>query len=119
LRLLEHLHGAGVIHNDLEKPENWLVTPDGGAAIVDFQVAMRFAGSGSCLFRLGAREDVRHLLKNKRRFCAQGLTAEERSVVERKSGLARFNARFVKPLYRFVTRRLLGTSDRERSAGSR
>ncbi len=119
LSLLRDVHAAGVVHNDLEKPENWLVTPDGDPAIVDFQVALSFNDRRTWLFRLGAGEDVRHLYKNKRRYCAAPLTDEERSVVERKSLAARLHARVVKPVYRLITRRLLGTSDRARSHYSR
>ena len=39
-RLLRRLHAANVIHNDLAKETNWLVTPDGRPALVDFQLAM-------------------------------------------------------------------------------
>ena len=39
-RLLRQLHAANVIHNDLAKETNWLVTPDGRPALVDFQLAM-------------------------------------------------------------------------------
>src|SRR5262245_63628 len=39
-RLLRRLHAANVIHNDLAKETNWLVTPAGRPALVDFQLAM-------------------------------------------------------------------------------
>ena len=37
---VRRLHAANVIHNDLAKETNWLVTPDGRPALVDFQLAM-------------------------------------------------------------------------------
>src|SRR5690606_16116242 len=40
LRLLSALHRRGIAHNDLAKEANWLCTPDGRAAIVDFQLAV-------------------------------------------------------------------------------
>jgi predicted Ser/Thr protein kinase len=119
LDLLRRMHAAGVVHNDLEKPENWLVTTDGRPAIVDFQIAMIFANTDSWLFRLGAREDLRHLYKNKRRFCREALTEAEAGLVKRKSWMAMLNARTFKPVYRLITRRMLGFSDRAHSRHSR
>src|SRR5262245_34876478 len=45
-RLLRRLHAANVIHNDLAKETNWLVTPDGRPALVDFQLAMTLTRRG-------------------------------------------------------------------------
>src|SRR5262245_34323312 len=39
LHLLRRLHAAGVLHHDLAKETNWLVTPQGMPALVDFQLA--------------------------------------------------------------------------------
>ena len=39
LHLLRRLHAADVLHNDLAKETNWLVTPEGHPALVDFQLA--------------------------------------------------------------------------------
>lgn len=117
LRLLRRLHAAGVVHNDLAKEPNWLVTPDGRAALVDFQLAMRPRHRGY-LFRMLAHDDLRHLLKHKRSYRAARLTPRQRAILARRSPLAAAWARTGKPAYRFVTRRLLGWSDRE-GAGDR
>ncbi|MEM6512724.1 MAG: serine/threonine protein kinase [Pseudomonadota bacterium] len=116
-RLLHRLHRTGVVHNDLAKEPNILVTADGRAAFIDFQLAARFRRR-TRLFRLLAREDIRHLLKHKRYYCAEALTAREKSILERPSLPSRLYMRTVKPVYLFVTRRLLGWSDRE-GAGDR
>ena len=117
LRLLRRLHAAGVVHNDLAKEPNWLVDADGQPALVDFQLAVRPRRRGR-LFRMLAYDDLRHLLKHKRTYCPDRLTARQRAVLVRRSPLAALWARSVKPTYRFVTRRLLGWSDRE-GAGDR
>jgi hypothetical protein len=65
-----------------------------------------------------AWDDLRHLLKHKRSYCPEALTARQRAILARRSPLAALWARTGKPAYRFVTRRLLGWSDRE-GAGDR
>lgn len=117
LRLLRRLHAAGLVHNDLAKEPNWLVDPDGQPALVDFQLAMRPRRRGR-LFRMLAHDDLRHLLKHKRTYCPEHLTARQRAILARRSPLAATWARTGKPVYRFVTRRLLGWADRE-GAGDR
>jgi len=117
LRLLRRLHAAGVVHNDLAKEPNWLVDANGRPALVDFQLAVRPRRRGR-VFRMLAWDDLRHLLKHKRTYCPDRLTARQRAVLARRSPLAALWARSVKPTYRFVTRRLLGWSDRE-GAGDR
>ena len=117
LRLLRRMHAAGVVHNDLAKEPNWLVDEDGRPALVDFQLAARPRHRGR-LFRMLAWDDLRHLLKHKRTYFPDRLTARQRAVLARRSPLAALWARSVKPAYRFVTRRLLGWSDRE-GAGDR
>ncbi len=117
LRLLRRLHAAGLVHNDLAKEPNWLVTPEGRPALVDFQLAMRPRYRGR-LFHMLAYDDLRHLLKHKRTYCPQHLTARERGILARRSPLSAAWAGTGKPVYRFVTRRLLGWADRE-GAGDR
>jgi RIO-like serine/threonine protein kinase len=117
LRLLRQLHAAGVVHNDLAKEPNWLVDADGLPALVDFQLAMRPRRRGR-LFRMLAWDDLRHLLKHKRSYQPGRLTARQRAILARRSPLAAAWARSGKPVYRFVTRRVLGWSDRE-GAGDR
>ena len=117
LTLVRRMHAAGVAHNDLAKEPNWLVGPDGRPALVDFQLAMRPRHRGR-LFRMLAYDDLRHLLKHKRTYCGENLTARQRAVLARRSPVAALWARTGKPLYLAVTRGLLGWSDRE-GAGDR
>ncbi len=116
-RLLRTLHRADVVHNDLAKEPNLLVRADGRPAFIDFQLAAFMPRRGR-LFRMLAREDIRHLLKHKRTYCPDHLTARERAILETPSCASRVYMRTFKPVYVFVTRRLLGWADRE-GAGDR
>ncbi len=117
LALLARLHRRGIAHNDLAKEPNWLVTPMGLPALVDFQLALVAPRRGR-FFRLLAREDLRHLFKHKRSYCPERLTARERRILETPAVFARFWMSTAKPAYTFVTRRLFGWADRE-GAGDR
>jgi len=115
--LLRRLHRAGVVHNDLAKEPNLLVRPDGSAAFVDFQLALHAPQRGR-IFRLLAWDDIRHLLKHKRCYCPWALTRRERRILDTRSLPSKFFRRWIKPVYLFVTRRILGWADRE-GAGDR
>lgn len=117
LRLLRRMHARDLTHNDLAKETNWLVTPEGLPAVVDFQLA-RHAPRRGRLFRMLAHGDLRHLLKHKRQYLPGHLTARQRAILAQPSPLSRIWRATVKPVYLFVTRRLLGWSDRE-GAGDR
>jgi len=116
-RLLRAMHRAGVVHNDLAKEPNLLVREDGSASFIDFQLAAYSRRRGR-LFRIAAREDIRHLLKHKRTYCPTRLTKRERRILATPAGLSRIWMGVFKPIYLFVTRRLIGWSDRE-GAGDR
>ncbi len=107
---LRKLHRAGITHNDLAKEQNWLYA-DGRAYITDFQLAFWFRRRGG-LFRLARYEDLRHLLKHKRRYAAHALTASERRVLARKSLLTRLWMATGKKVYYAITRGF-GVADRE------
>ena len=111
-RLLQQLHRRGLAHNDLAKEANWLVLTDGRPAIIDFQLATR-GQSRSRWMRLLAREDLRHLLKHKRTYCPDALTPVERRVLKRYSWIREAWFATGKPVYRFVTRKLLKWEDNE------
>ena len=115
--ILRQLHRKNVVHNDLAKEPNVLVTAGGAPAFIDFQLAW-FAPRRGRFFRLLAREDIRHLLKHKRTYCPQHLTQRELDILNNPSLLARIWMRSGKPLYLFITRRILGWQDRE-GAGDR
>ena len=115
--LLCRLHRRGIAHNDLAKEPNWLVTPTGMPALVDFQLALVAPRRGR-IFRALAREDLRHLLKHKRRYCPGRLTERERRILDSPAAFTRVWMATGKPAYTFITRRLFGWADRE-GAGDR
>jgi RIO-like serine/threonine protein kinase len=116
-KLLRQLHRCNVAHNDLAKEPNWLVDPDGQPAIIDYQLALHAPARGR-LFRMLAREDLRHLLKHKRTYCSCSLTAREKRILATPAPISRIWMKTGKPVYFFVTRRLLNWADRE-GAGDR
>jgi hypothetical protein len=109
---LRALHRAGICHNDLAKEQNWLRSPDGRAYLLDFQLASVFARR-NWLFRMAAYEDLRHLLKHKRRYVPDAVRPSERRVLARKSWPTRIWMMTGKKLYMLVTRGLLGFIDSE------
>ncbi|MEJ2514006.1 MAG: serine/threonine protein kinase [Gammaproteobacteria bacterium] len=112
LALIRQLHAAGVVHNDCGKEANWLVLADGRPGLIDFQLAWAPRRRGR-LFRLLGREDLRHTLKHKRYYCPGALSGRQRSLLERPAWPSRLWMATGKRVYLFVTRRVLGWSDRE------
>jgi hypothetical protein len=107
---LRTLHRAGISHNDLAKEQNWLYAR-GRAYLTDFQLAACFRRN-SRLFRIARYEDLRHLLKHKRRYAPAALTAAERRVLARKSLITRAWMASGKKIYYAITRGL-NVTDRE------
>lgn len=111
-RLLRALRRAGITHNDLAKPQNWLMTPDGRAAVIDFQLASRHRRRG-VLYRFMAYEDFRHLLKQMRSFAPHLMTPTGKRLLRRRSLPSRIWMATVKPIYNLVTRGVFRWSDGE------
>lgn len=111
LRQLRRIHARRITHNDLAKEANWICMPDNRAGIVDFQIALRFKRRNR-LFRTLAREDLRHLLKHKQHYAAGLLTQRQRAILARPLWPARVWRACCKPIYRFITRRILGWPER-------
>lgn len=109
---LRRLHRLGICHNDLAKEQNWLRGSDGKAYLTDFQLAICFKNR-SRLFRIAAYEDLRHLLKHKRRYAPEFLTPKERQVLANKSGFARIWLATGKRFYKLITRGIFNFTDRE------
>ncbi|MGD9923924.1 MAG: serine/threonine protein kinase [Pseudorhodoplanes sp.] len=113
-RALRAIHREGLTHNDLAKEQNWLRTPTGYASLTDFQLATRFTRRGP-FFRMAAYEDLRHMLKHKRRYASSFLTATEKRILSRKTLPTRIWMATGKKVYYWITRGLLNFTDREGS----
>ena len=111
-RLLRALRRAGITHNDLAKPQNWLMTPDGRAAVIDFQLASRHRRRGR-FYRLLAYEDFRHLLKQMRAFAPELMTPTASRILARRSLPSRIWMATGKKVYNGVTRGFFRWSDGE------
>jgi hypothetical protein len=111
-RILRQLRRRGVTHNDLAKEPNWLVGQDGRPYLLDFQLASIHRRKGR-LYRIMAYEDLRHLLKHKRTYCPEELTARERAIIRQRSLPSRLWKATGKKVYNAVTRGLFNYSDGE------
>ena len=111
-RLLHAMRRVGITHNDIAKPQNWLVLPDGSAGVIDFQLAKLHKRRGR-LYRIMAYEDRRHLIKQKRSFAPHLLTPAERRILARRSLPSRIWLMTGKKLYNAVTRGIFNWSDGE------
>jgi hypothetical protein len=108
--LLRAIHDRGVCHNDLHKENNVLVGEDGRPWVVDFQLASVHENS-SRTARVRRHEDLRHIDKHRRRYEQRGQKLP--CPRPRRSVLAWLWRRLAKPVYTFVTRRLLRRWDGE------
>ena len=111
-RLLRAFRARGVTHNDLAKPQNWLLRPDGGAAVIDFQLTRVHRRRG-WLYRVMAYEDLRHLQKQRWRYCRDQMGPTARRLVRQRSAPARLWRATGKRAYVFLTRKVFDWSDGE------
>ncbi|GIW71642.1 MAG: hypothetical protein KatS3mg102_1184 [Planctomycetota bacterium] len=78
-RLLDAVHGRGLVYLDLSKKANVIVAPDGSPQLIDFQISCWFGrrrrrGLGARLFEALVRSDRYQLCKHARRH---GLAAPD------------------------------------------
>lgn len=111
-RVLREMRRRGVTHNDLAKPQNWLMSPEGRAELIDFQLASVHKRKGRA-FRIKGYEDLRHLAKMKWRYAPHLLTPKEARIVATRSVPSRIWHATGKRLYNFITRRLMNWKDGE------
>ena len=111
-KLLRRMHRLGVVHNDLAKEANCLVSPEGAPALIDFQLAWYRPERGR-LFRILGREDLRHLLKHKRTYCPANLTRREMDILDKPALISRIWMATGKKLYLLITRGILRWEERD------
>lgn len=108
-QLLLIMRRYGIANNDLAKEANWLVTEDGLPAVTDFQLALSFKKNNK-LLRIFAHEDLRHLLKHKRKYLQVG--SKELQILNNKTLMSKIYKMTFKKTYLLITRKLLGWKDR-------
>lgn len=111
-RILRDMRRRNITHNDLAKPQNWLMAPDGSAAVIDFQLASVHRRKGK-LYRVMAYEDLRHLVKQKGRYANTLLTPSEHKLLGKKSLPTRIWMATGKRAYNTITRGVFNWSDSE------
>ena len=114
---VRELHALGVCHNDLHKEQNVVVGEDGRPILIDFQLATLHPRRRGRWFRARCADDLRHVQKHRRRYTRDGRGPAELRVADAermpRRGIPLVWKHTGKPIYRFVTRRLLGTRDGE------
>ena len=114
--LVRSLHKRGVVHADLKKLENILVTPAGRPILVDFTAAF-VTGSNAvtaAIFPWIADDDLRALAKLKLRCAPELLSDAERDFLEERSGIERF-FRWFRRYIRYAVKRY-STPEQERAS---
>ncbi|EJF89047.1 hypothetical protein [Bartonella tamiae] len=111
-KILRCMRQMGITHNDLAKPQNWLMTPKGEASIIDFQLASTHKRKGM-LYRYFAYEDFRHLIKQKKSFASHLLTPTEKRILNNRSWPSQLWLATGKRIYNFWTKGVFKWSDGE------
>ncbi len=106
-KLLHKMRKLGVCNNDLAKEANWLVTPDEYPCLIDFQLAIHSKKNRKYL-RIFGYDDLRHLLKQKRKYCKHALTPCEKKILQQKTLINKIWMKTGRRMSRWYTRKVLG-----------
>lgn len=112
LELVQMLHENGIVHNDLEKAENWIVLDNGEPGMIDFQLAKYFSRN-TFLFKLLKKVEIRHVIKSKKQFSDSPLSPAELNILNNRGRIHKFIIHYIKPIYNFITRKIFKYSDRK------
>lgn len=103
---VEQLHRKGVVHGDLKKLENVLVTPDGRPALIDFTAAFVTGSSplSAAVFPWIADDDARAITKLKLRCAPHLATEDEQRFLQERSAIEKA-FRWFRRYVRYVVKR--------------
>ncbi len=104
--LIDRVHARGVVHGDLKKLENVLVTADGQPVLVDFATAF-ISGSNpiaAVVFPRNCDDDIRAVYKLKQRCAPHLLTEGEQRFLEERGSIERA-FRYVRRYVRYAVKR--------------
>lgn len=107
--ILAELHARGISHNDLAKPENILVRPDGTPVVIDMQIALSYRFRFPLLRAFAPRMrrymqsvDRYHIMKLHRKSRPEDFLGEAFGGVQEKGFLLRLHGWLVRRPYRGV-----------------
>lgn len=127
LSILDAVHACGLSHNDLNKPENILVTPDGRPVVIDFQIALGPHCWGGPLLRRPFRRFLRymqwadryHLMKHYIHDRPEAFTPEQIRQARDKGLILRLHGLLLRRPYRAVRHAVVLPFLRHKQAGKR
>ncbi|MEI6502187.1 MAG: RIO1 family regulatory kinase/ATPase [Armatimonadota bacterium] len=106
--LIESMHRRGVVHGDLKRLDNILITPAGEPYLIDFSAAFWNGSNPSAAFVMPhlVDDDLRAVYKLKQRRVPELLTPDEEVFLSRRSAIERgfrvVREYFRKPVQRFA-----------------
>lgn len=112
--LIAAMHARGVVHGDLKRLDNILVTPAGEPVLIDFSAAFWHGSNpvAALAFPFIWDDDLRAVYKLKSRRVPEQLAAEERAFLERRSLVERL-FRWSREYFRRPVQRLAGSEPDE------
>jgi len=118
--VVAQIHGRDMAYLDMNKRSNIIVGDDGEPHVIDFQISQHISGRGRVfgwfwrrVRRMLQREDMYHLVKQKRRLLREEMTDEEWAIYRKPSGWIRVHRAAVWP-FRAIRRSVLRVLYRRR-----
>jgi RIO-like serine/threonine protein kinase len=111
-RLVEAMHARGIVHGDLKRLDNILITPDGQPCLIDFSAAFWNGSNPAAAFVMPylIDDDLRAVYKLKARRVPDLLTPEEEIFLNSRSQVER-GFRVVREYFRQPVQRMTRQDD--------